>query len=231
MQTSRSAGCGQDECRGIVVSMTRSVRARQAEPVDGCRLSRWPVQPYAGPSPSSATHAGALLTITGPHRPDVVEQLFTALAGRDGSDPLGELTDVGQVILRGRLVLVVAVRPVRAGRSQADMLLARLIRLAAELSTATGLEVAVAAVDSPPPVAPDRGRLRVTILGSPVQLGAVEAAIQGVGAAGGWVEATSSTSGNPLTGVELLACGAAPAVLCSRLAWVAAMTGADIAVA
>jgi predicted amino acid-binding ACT domain protein len=231
VQSHRSAGCGSVERRGIVVCMTRSVRERHAGPVDGCRPDEGPARPLAGPSDPAATRAGVLLTITGRHRPEVVGQLFAALAGHDGSDPLGELTDVGQVILHGRLVLVVAVRPVRDGRSHADMLLARLIRLAEDLSTATGLEVAVAGVDSPPLAAPDRGRLRVTILGSPVQLDAVAAAIQGVIAAGGRVEAMSSMSGNPLTGVELLACGARPAVLCPRLAWVAAVTGADIAVA
>jgi predicted amino acid-binding ACT domain protein len=211
--------------------MTSSVRRRPSGPIRSCRPGDRLSRRHAGPTTSRASRAGALLTITGPHRPEVVEQLFVALAGHHGTDPAGELTDVGQVILHGRLVLVVAVRPVHSGRSQADTLFARLVRLAADLSTVTGMEVAVTAADETPFRAPDGRRTRVTILGDPVPLGAVAAAIQGVGAAGGRVEAMSSTSSDPLTGVELLACGATPAVLCSQLAWVAAATGTDIAVA
>jgi predicted amino acid-binding ACT domain protein len=208
--------------------MSTSGSRRPFWPAGSCRPGDEPIRQVC-PSTSRVSRAGALLTITGPHRPEVVEQLFVALAAHDGS--ACEPTGVGQVILRGRLMLVVAVRLLRGDRGQADPLLARLVRLAADLSRTTGMAVAVTAADSPAGLPPDRSRTRVTILGRPVPLDAVAASIEGVRVAGGRVEAMSSTSSDPLTGVELLAYGARPAVLCSQLAWVAASTGTDIAVA
>ncbi|WP_448624751.1 hypothetical protein [Geodermatophilus sp. URMC 64] len=170
------------------------------------------------------------MTVTGPHRPEVVEQLFTALAGRDGTGAAGELTEVAQAILRGRLVLVAAVRPLRTGPGEQDALLARLVRTAAALSAATGVQVDVEATETAPSTAVDRGRARVTILGSPVPLEAVAGAVQAVRAAGGWVDTIATSSNDPVTGVELVACGAPRSLLCPALARVAAATDVDVAV-
>jgi phosphoserine phosphatase len=209
--------------------MTSSVCLQPRGPVGRSRPDAGSKRRNSSPHTCREPGTGALLTVTGPHRPEVVEQVFAALAGHDGTAPVGELTDVAQAVLHDRLTLVAVVRPAQRGPREEDTLLARLVRLAAELSAATGMDVDVEVADAPSSAAP--ARAHVMIVGGPVPAGAVAAAIRGIGAAGGWVEAMSATSSDPLTGVELVACGAAPEVLCSQLAWVAAATGTDIAVA
>jgi phosphoserine phosphatase len=169
------------------------------------------------------------LTVTGPNRPGIVERLFAALARPDVGPPM-ELVDVGQVIMNGQLMLAVSVRPAdRASREVDDAVLAGLVRLAAELSAATGAQVQVDA--APAPSSPGtNSTLQIALLGRPVPLSALAGATRAIAATGGAVEAISGLSDDPLTGVGFIVSGAEPAALCAELASVSAATGVDIAV-
>jgi predicted amino acid-binding ACT domain protein len=171
----------------------------------------------------------AVLTVTGLYRPGIVEQVFAALA-RPGTGPSLHLVDVGQVVMNGQLVLVVGVRPADdPSRDVVDAVLAGLVRLAAELSAATGAQVRVDATSAPFSPGADPA-LQIALLGRPVPLSALAAATQAVAATGGAIEAISGLSDDPLTGVGFIVSGAEPAGLCAELASVAAATGVDILV-
>jgi phosphoserine phosphatase len=169
------------------------------------------------------------VTVTGPNRPGVVEELFAVLAEHTGPAPALELVDVGQVVMHGQLVLVVGLRaPGCTGPHAEDALLARLVRSAVDVSAATGVRVQVEAGGPGRSSAADR--CRVTVVGSPVPLEAVAGVTQAMTATGGVVEAMWRLPGEPLAGIELTVTGSEPIALCAALAAVAAATGADIAV-
>jgi phosphoserine phosphatase len=187
--------------------------------------------PLTAPSPC-APPAVATLTVTGPNRPGVVEELFGALAQHAGTAPALELVDVGQVVMHGQLVLVVGVRTVEdAGPRGEDALLGRLVRSAVDVSAATGARVQVEAAGPARQAPAEHRRCRVTVVGGPVPLEAIAAVTQAMTASGGVVEAMWRLPGEPLTGLELVVTGAEPIGLCAGLAAVAAATGTDIAVA
>jgi phosphoserine phosphatase len=175
--------------------------------------------------------ARAVLTVTGPDRPGAVDTLLAALAWPDDAAPVLELVDVGQVVLGGQLILVVGVCPAgEAGPRSDDALLARLVRLAAEVSAVLGAHVQIDAASNCHQVDRYGRRCRVTVLGQPVSLGAVAGVARVVATAGGTVEAIRQLSSDPLTGVEMMVAGAEPTALCSEMATVADGTGAEIAV-
>jgi phosphoserine phosphatase len=172
-----------------------------------------------------------MVTVSGPNRPGIVDELFAALARPDGAAPALELAAVGQVVMHGQLVLVVGVRPAEgAGPRTDDALLARLVRRAVDVSAATGARVEVQAAGADLSSGRDHRRCHVTLLGQPVPLDAVAEAARAIAASGGTIEAIWKPSDGPLTGIELIVYGAEPTALCAELASVAAATGADIAV-
>jgi len=178
--------------------------------------------------------AQAVLTVSGDDRPGVTARLFAALADTAGGGPSVEVLDVEQVVVQGHLVLgvVVAARPAD-GSPAADQgtLLAHLGRLAAEVSTGTGLEVTVESVsaDEPAPRPADRPH-HVIVLGRPVPADAVAGAARGIADVGGNIDAIRRLSDFPVTSFELTVSGADATDLRTRLAEVATATGADIAV-
>jgi phosphoserine phosphatase len=174
----------------------------------------------------------ALLTVTGLDRPGVTARLFAALANGDDAAPL-EVVDVEQVVVHGQLVLgvVVAALPVDGAREDEDGLLARLVRLAGEVSSATGMQVRVEPVaPAERPVAGGRRPHHVILLGRPVPPGAVGGAARAIADVGGNIDAIRRLSDVPVTSLELTVSGAESTALRSALATVAAETGADIAV-
>ena len=175
----------------------------------------------------------ALLTVTGLDRPGVTARLFTALAGNGAAAPL-EVVDVEQVVVHGQLVLgvVVAALPGQDGVSEdEDALLARLVRLAGEVSNATGVQVRVEPALGGEPVISGTGRPHhVILLGQPVPPGAVGGAARAIAEVGANIDAIRRLSDYPVTSFELTVSGAESTALRTALAAVAAATGADIAV-
>jgi phosphoserine phosphatase len=173
----------------------------------------------------------AVLTVTGGDRPGVTARLFAALA--DDTGPAVEVIDVEQVVVHGHLVLgvVVGALPVDGVVADERTLLARLSALAAEVSAATGLDVAVesATDDVPAPVVGGRPH-HVIVLGRPVPPDAVAGAARAIAGIGGNIDAIRRLSDYPVTSFELTVSGAEATELRTALAAVAAATGADIAV-
>jgi phosphoserine phosphatase len=216
--------------RAIVVAMNFSVLRRPALTAVHGRRREAPDR--AAWTPASGTPgATAMVTVTGPNRPETVAELFAALAWPDGTVPALELTDVGQVVMHGRLVLVVGVRSAAdAAPWTDDALMVGLGRLAADVSAATGAQVEIEAAGADPSSGRDDRRYHVMLLGQPVSPDAVGEATRAIAVAGGTVEAIWQPSDGPLTGVELVVSGAEPTALCTGMASVAAATGADVAV-
>jgi phosphoserine phosphatase len=186
--------------------------------------------------PVVGTTAGprALLTVTGGDRPGVTARLFGALAASgEGVAPL-EVVDVEQVVVHGQLVLgvVVSALPTEETRSEAeDALLARLVRLAGEVSAATGVQVRVEPASDGEPGPERNGRPHhVILLGRPVPPEAVAGAARAIAALGGNIDAIRRLSDYPVVSFELTVSGADSTALRTELATVAAATGADIAV-
>jgi phosphoserine phosphatase len=189
-------------------------------------------QPAAAETADTAGGPRALLTVTGIDRPGVTARLFGALAGSADGAPSLEVVDVEQVVVHGQLVLGVVVGAVPAdgaGPETEDALLARLVRLAGEVSGATGVQVRVEPASGPEPERPGRPH-HVIVLGRPVPPGAVAGAAQAIAASGGNIDAIRRLSDYPVTSFELTVSGADATALRTELGHVAAATGADIAV-
>jgi phosphoserine phosphatase len=164
----------------------------------------------------------------------VTARLFGALAASsDGLPPL-EIVDIEQVVVHGQLVLgvVVGALPTDESRSEAeDALLARLVRLAGDVSAATGVQVRVEPASGAEPGADRPGRPHhVILLGRPVPPEAVAGAARAIAGLGGNIDAIRRLSDYPVASFELTVSGTDSTALRTELATVAAATGADIAV-
>ncbi len=193
---------------------------------DGVQLDPHPRHP--APVPGTAQ---AVLTVSGDDRPGVTARLFAALASGDGPVPV-EVLDVEQVVVHGHLVLGVVVAALPGeGVPDQGALLAHLGALAGQVSADTGLEVTVEPVspDEPAPRPADRPH-HVIVLGRPVPPDAVGGAARAIADVGGNIDAIRRLSDYPVTSFELTVSGADGTTLRTRLAEVAATTGADIAV-
>jgi phosphoserine phosphatase/predicted amino acid-binding ACT domain protein len=158
-----------------------------------------------------------LVTVTGFDRPGVISALFAALAAHDV-----EVLDVEQVVIRGRLVLGVALA--LHGDPGA---LRRAATLAAE---ALGTEIEVTSADDQPEAAvPRRSRHHVVVLGRPLRAGAVGEIARRIADLGGNVDAISRLGDDRFIGLELMVTGADHDRLASTLVTVALETGTDIA--
>jgi phosphoserine phosphatase len=159
-----------------------------------------------------------LITLTGRDRPGVTSRLFSMLS----RFPI-TVVDVEQVVIRGRLVLGVLVRydsGVDVGRvwTAAERVAADL-DMEIELSTGR---------DKRPPRR--RGRLHVTVLGSPL-LPAAMAGIAGrIAAYGANIDRIERLAGYPVTCIELEVSGADPGELGAALATEAVEQQVDVAV-
>ncbi|HLM07240.1 MAG TPA: phosphoserine phosphatase SerB [Blastococcus sp.] len=182
------------------------------------------------PPESTAPTARAVLTVSGPDRPGVTAQLFSALAAGDGA-PAVEVLDVEQVVVHGHLVLGVVVGALGEPAVDEAVLLAHLSTVAAEVADAVGLKVEVESASEPEPAVEATGRPHhVIVLGRPVPPDTVAGAARAIAGIGGNIDAIRRLSDYPVTSFELTVSGAEATALRSALGSVAATTGADIAV-
>jgi phosphoserine phosphatase len=187
------------------------------------------------PSGAPATPAlpSFLLTVTGADRPGVTAALFTALQGA-ASAPI-EVVDVEQVVVHDQLTLGVVVRETVDADGvvpvEAATLLEALSVLAAEVSTATGMQVTVTPSDTRSGQGERPGRPHhVIVLGRPMPPAAVAGTARAIAAVGGNIDAIRRLSDYPVTSFELTVSGAGSTELRTALATVAAETGTDVAV-
>jgi phosphoserine phosphatase len=164
-----------------------------------------------------------LITLTGRDRPGVTSRLFTALA----RFPLS-VADIEQVTIRGKLVLGVLV--VCDEPPDLTAIYGAVTSLASDL----GLEAEITTGSAEPPAGTRpgrvRGRLHVTVLGSPLQPGAVAAVAGRIAASGANIDRITRLASDPVTCVELDVSGADPVSMRDALARVAADSGVDVAV-
>jgi phosphoserine phosphatase len=163
-----------------------------------------------------------LITLTGRDRLGVTARLFAILARH----PLAVL-DIEQVVIRGRLVLGVLVGcdspPDLTGIHAGVSVLAADLGLEAEITT--GSERAAAGAS-----AGHRGRLHVTLLGSPLGPAAITAIAGRIAASGANIDRIGRLAQQPVTCIEMDVSGGDPAVLREDLARAAAAEGVDVAV-
>jgi phosphoserine phosphatase len=163
-----------------------------------------------------------LITLTGRDRPGVTSRLFGALA----RFPL-TVADIEQVTIRGKLVLGVLL----SADEPPD--LTAIYRVVTELSADMGLEVEITTGSAESPAIAGgrlRGRLHVTVLGSPLQPDAVAAVSGRIAASGANIDRITRLASDPVTCIELDVSGAEPGLLRAALAQVAADSGVDVAV-
>ncbi len=159
-----------------------------------------------------------LITLTGRDRPGVTSRLFAILARY----PL-TVTDIEQVVIRGRLVLGVLLDcdapPDLTGIHAAVTALAGGLGLEAEITAGSGADT------------PARGgRLHVTLLGSPLTPGAITAIAGRIAASGANIDRIGRLAQRPVTCIEMEVSGGDPALLREDLAQAAVAQGVDVAV-
>jgi len=158
-----------------------------------------------------------LITLTGRDRPGVTSRLFGALARH----PLSVL-DVEQVVIRGRLVLGVLL----GCDAQPDV--NEILRAVSALAADLGLEAEITMGSGDPPGR--RGRLHVTLLGSPLAPAAVTAIAGRIAASGANIDRIGRLARQPVTCIEMDVSGGDPAALREDLARAAVEHGIDVAV-
>ena len=160
-----------------------------------------------------------LITLTGRDRPGVTSRLFGGLARYQLT-----VADIEQVVIRGKLVLGVLLEcdgpPDLTGIHAAVSALAADLGLEAEITTGSGSAADAAA----------RGRLHVTLLGSPLTPAAITAIAGQIAASGANIDRIGRLARRPVTCIELEISGADPALLREDLARVAVSQGIDVAV-
>jgi len=163
-----------------------------------------------------------LITLTGRDRLGVTSRLFGILARH----PL-TVMDIEQVVIRGRLVLGVLL----GSDSPPDLtgIHAAVSALAADL----GLEVEItmgSEGSAGGASAARRGRLHVTLLGSPLAPAAITAIAGQIAASGANIDRIGRLAQKPVTCIEMDVSGGDPAMLREDLARAAATHGVDVAV-
>ena len=157
-----------------------------------------------------------LITLTGKDRPGVTSRLFGTLAGF----PV-EVSDVEQVVIRGRLVLGVLVTYTSGVEALWDAvkMVADDLEMDVELSTS----------GSKTPKR-KRSQLHVTMLGSPLTPAAMAGISGRIASHGANIDRIERLASYPVTAIELLVSGADPASLRAALAAEAAERQVDVAV-
>jgi phosphoserine phosphatase len=159
-----------------------------------------------------------LITLTGRDRPGVTSRLFTTLAGF----PL-TVTDVEQVVIRGRLVLGVLL----AYDQGTDI--GRVWTAAEKVAADLDMDIEVSTGrdrDAPR----RRGRLHVTVLGNPLRPAAMAGIAGRIAAGGANIDRIERLARYPVTCIELHVSGADPEALRAALAAEAALQQVDVAV-
>jgi phosphoserine phosphatase len=159
-----------------------------------------------------------LVTLTGRDRPGVTSRLFSALAGYDLS-----VTDVEQVVIRGRLILGVLLSSGPAPDLTA--IHRQVTGLAADLGME--VEITMGSVERPPR---RRGSLHVTVLGSPLAPAVIAAIAGAIAANGANIDRIGRLAHQPVTCIEFDVSGADPVTLRATLARESVTLGVDVAV-
>jgi phosphoserine phosphatase len=158
-----------------------------------------------------------LITVTGRDRPGVTSRLFSALAAHDLS-----VTDVEQVVIRGRLVLGVLLSC--GGAPDLTAIHHQVTTLAADLGLEAEITVGSAEPDR------RRGSVHVTVLGSLLSPAAIAGIAGRIAANGANIDRISRLAHRPVTCIEFDISGADPATLRAALAAESAERGIDVAV-
>jgi phosphoserine phosphatase len=165
----------------------------------------------------NAMRTTLLITLTGRDRPGVTSRLFAALSGHELS-----VLDIEQVVIRGHLVL--GVLCASAGPPDLTAIHRKISALAADL----GLDAEITTGSSDPPRR--RGRLHVSLLGSPLSPAAINAITGRIAASGANIDRITRLAQDPVTCLELDVSGADPATLRSELSREAVQQHVDVAV-
>lgn len=164
-----------------------------------------------------ATTRTLLITLTGRDRPGVTSRLFGMLAQFGVT-----VADIEQVVIRGRLVLGVLV----SYDSGTDI--GKVWQAAERVAADLGMEIELATGTGNGE--PRRGRLHVTVLGSPLMPAALAGIAGRIAAHGANIDRIERLAAHPVTCVELDVSGADPAGLRAALAIEAAEQRVDVAV-
>ncbi|GII02195.1 phosphoserine phosphatase SerB [Planobispora takensis] len=165
-----------------------------------------------------------LITLTGPDRPGVTSRLFSVLAGF----PV-VVADIEQVVIRGRLTLGVLVAYSGSTPTGTGGTLGALWTSIERIAEDLGLEVELS-TGSDTKEKRRRGRLHVTVLGSPLQPAAMAGIAGRVAAAGANIDRIERLSSYPVTCIEMAVSGADPDALRAELAVEAHAQQVDVAV-
>ena len=149
-----------------------------------------------------------LITVSGRDRPGLTARIFQQLRG--------EVLDVEQTVVSGRLVQLVLLAPDRSDEIRQD-----LAQLAGELD----LDVEIAPAGDLPS---DRhlGRQQVVVLAAPLPPNAIAAIAEAIRDSGGNIERISRIAAYPVTALEITVVGADPQKL--RLTTAAAASGVGV---
>src|SRR5690242_11319227 len=153
-----------------------------------------------------------LITLTGPDRPGVTSRLFSVLAGFPVI-----VSDVEQVVIRGRLTLGVLVSYAGDTPTGTGGTLGALWTAVERTAEDLGLQVELS-TGSDPKEKRRRGRLNVTVLGAPLQPAAMAGIAGRIAAAGANIDRIERLSSYPVTCIELSLSGADPDTLRAELA-------------
>ncbi|GAA4181517.1 phosphoserine phosphatase SerB [Streptosporangium oxazolinicum] len=165
-----------------------------------------------------------LITLNGPDRPGVTSRLFSVLAGFPVI-----VADVEQVVIRGRLTLGVLVSYAGDTPTGTGGTLGALWTAVERTAEDLGLQVELS-TGSDPKEKRRRGRLDVTVLGSPLQPAAMAGIAGRIAAAGANIDRIERLSSYPVTCIELSLSGADPDTLRAELAVEAHAQQVDVAV-
>jgi phosphoserine phosphatase len=160
-----------------------------------------------------------LITLTGRDRPGVTSRLFGTLA----TFPV-TVADVEQVVIRGRLVLGVLV----SYGSGADV--GQVWEAAEKIAADLDMEIELSAGRDKSGSPKRRGRLHVTVLGSPLRPAAMAGIAGRIAVHGANIDRIQRLAHYPVTCLELEVSGADPAGLRAALAVEAAQQQVDVAV-
>ncbi len=163
-------------------------------------------------TPPAASERTLLVTLTGRDRPGLTASLFRVV-----SRHAVEVLDVEQVTVRGHLVLATLLSEAPDEAALRDDL--------HRVATALGVQIEIDAGrgdhDRPPE------RAHVTVLGYPLQPGALEALARRIADSGANIDRIVRLASYPVTSIELEVSGADPATLTAALAAEALSGGPD----
>jgi phosphoserine phosphatase len=165
-----------------------------------------------------------LITLTGPDRPGVTSRLFSVLSGFPVT-----VSDIEQVVIRGRLTLGVLVAYAGGSSTGTGTTLGAMWTAVERVAEDLGMEVELS-TGSQTRDQRRRGRLSVSVLGATLQPAAIAGIAGRIAAAGANIDRIERLAQWPVTCIELSVSGANPDALRVELAAEAAAQEVDVAV-